>query len=153
MPANPKALTEEFLRLLGFTGITIEEQPCDQGLTLSVQCEDAGRLIGRQGQTLSELQYLVNRMIFQADPDAPKVTLDIGNYRSQAREALVARAKAAAEKVRRWGDIVELEPMNSFDRFLVHQTLKDDPNVETHSVSIDGTTRKVIVLRPKRPAA
>jgi spoIIIJ-associated protein len=153
MPANAKALTEEFLRLLGFTPIAIEEQPYDQGVMLSIQCDDAARLIGRQGQTLGELQYLINRMIFQADPASPRVSLDAGNYRAAAREALVVKARAAAEKVRRWGDIVELEPMNGFDRYLVHQALKDDPQVETYSVAVDGSTRKAILLRPKRPQA
>jgi spoIIIJ-associated protein len=153
MPANAKTLTEEFLRLLGFTPVAIDEQPYDQGVMLSIQCEDASRLIGRQGQTLGELQYLINRMIFQADPASPKVSLDAGNYRAAARDALVARAKSAAEKVRRWGDIVELEPMNGFDRYLVHQALKDDPNVETHSVPVDGSTMKAILLRPKTTQA
>jgi len=150
MPADPKALTAEFLRLLGFPDLTIEEHADAEGVTLAIQGEDAARLIGRQGQTLAELQYLINRMIYQADPAAPKVSLDVANYRSAAREALVARARAAAEKVRRWGDILELEPMNAYDRYIVHQALKDDPEVETHSVPVDGSTKKVIVLRPRR---
>jgi spoIIIJ-associated protein len=149
MPANPKTITEEFLRLLGFPA-TVAEHRLDDGLLIDVQCEDAGRLIGRQGQTLSQLQYLINRMIYQVDHESPKVTLDVGNYRSQARETLVAKAKEAAEKVRRWGDIVELEPMNAFDRRIVHNALKDDPTVETHSVAVDGTIKKAILLRPKR---
>lgn len=150
MSANPKALTEEFLRLLGFTHVTVTEQTVPEGVLLSVQCDNASRLIGRQGQTLAEFQYLINRLIYHADPDAPKVTLDVGNYRAAAREALLARARAAAEKVRRWGDIIELEPMNAYDRYLVHQALKDDPDVETHSVAVDGSTLKVILLRPRR---
>ncbi|MGD0536700.1 MAG: R3H domain-containing nucleic acid-binding protein [Verrucomicrobiota bacterium] len=148
MPANAKTITEEFLRHLGFEA-TIEEHPLDEGLLLDLQCEDAGRLIGRQGQTLAEIQYLINRLIFQQDKTSPKVTLDVGGYRSQAREALVKRALEAAEKVRRWGDIVELEPMNAFDRRIVHNALRDDPSVETHSVEAAGTTKKVILLRPK----
>ncbi len=151
MPANPKVITEEFLQLLGFNA-KVEEKPFDDGLLLDIVCDDAGRLIGRQGQTLSELQYLVNRMIFQQDPDSPKVTLDVAGYRSQAREALILKAKEAAEKVRRWGDIVELEPMNAFDRRIVHHALKDDPGVETHSVEVDGTSKKAILLRPKHSA-
>lgn len=150
MSANAKAITEEFLRRLGFEP-TVREEAVDQGVLLAIECEDAGRLIGRQGQTLAELQYLINRMIYQADPDSPKVTLDVANYRSQAREALVKKAQEAAEKVRRWGDIVELEPMNAFDRYVVHQTLKDDPTVATHSVAVDGTTKKAILLRPRQP--
>lgn len=148
MPANAIALTEEFLRLLGFPA-TAETHSFDDGMLIDIKCDDAGRLIGRQGQTLSELQYLVNRLIFQQDKDHPKVTLDIGGYRSQAREALLQRAREAAEKVRRWGDIVELEPMNAFDRRIVHNALKDDPGVETHSVEVEGTTKKVILLRPR----
>ena len=61
----------------------------------------------------------------------------------------VKKAKDAAEKVRRWGDVVELEPMNAFDRRIVHQALRDDPGVETHSVEVEGTEKKAILLRPK----
>jgi len=106
-------------------------------------------LIGRQGQTLSDLQYITNRLIFQHDSSAPKVTVDVAGYRTQAREALVKKAKEAAEKVRRWGDVVELEPMSAFDRRVIHQTLKDDPGIETQSVSVDGTEKKAMLLRPK----
>jgi len=78
------------------------------------------------------------------------VMVDVGGYRSQAREALVKKAKEAAEKVRRWGDAVELEPLNAFDRRIVHQALRDDPDIETHSVEVDGTEKKVLLLRPKK---
>jgi spoIIIJ-associated protein len=148
MSAQPKATLEELLRLLGFSA-TIEEHMMEEGLLLDVKSDDSGRLIGRQGQTLSELQYILNRLLFHLDGSAPKVTVDVGGYRAQAREALVKKAKDAAEKVRRWGDIVELEPMNAFERRIVHNALKDDPTVETHSVEVDGTTRKAILLRPK----
>jgi spoIIIJ-associated protein len=149
MPVDARALTEEFVKLLGFEA-TVTEQHIQDGVLIDIQCDDPGRLIGRQGQTLSQLQYLINRMIYQKDPTASKVTLDVGNYRANAREVLVAKAKEAAEKVRRWGDIVELEPMNAFDRRIVHNALKDDPTVETHSVPVEGTTKKAILLRPKR---
>lgn len=149
MPVDARALTEEFVRLLGFNA-TVTEYRVDEAIFIDIQCDDPGRLIGRQGQTLSQLQYLINRMIYQKDPTARKVTLDVGGYRAQAREALVAKAKEAAEKVRRWGDIVELEPMNAFDRWVVHNALKNDPTVETHSVPVEGTTKKAILLRPKR---
>src|SRR3954469_15085806 len=148
MPAEPKATLEKLLTLLGFEA-TVTEQNVDDGLLLDVQTSDPGRLIGRQGQTLSELQYITNRMIFKLDPDSPKVTLDVGNYRSQQRDSLIQKAKDAAEKVRRWGDIVELEPLNAFDRRIVHNALKDDPTIETHSVEVEGTDKKAILLRPK----
>ena len=148
MSVNPKTTLEEMLRLLGFEA-TVEEHSLDDGLLLDVKADDSGRLIGRQGQTLSDLQYLLNRILFQRDNTAPKVTVDVGNYRSQARDALLKKAKDAAEKVRRWGDVVELEPLNAFERRIVHNALKDDPDVETHSVEVEGTSKKAILLRPK----
>ena len=148
MSSQPKAILEKLLQLMGFEP-TVEEHAMDDGLLLDVKTDDPGRLIGRQGQTLSELQYITNRLLFREDQNAPKVTVDVGGYRSEAREALVRKAKEAAEKVRRWGDIVELEPLNAFDRRIVHNALKDDPSVETHSVEVDGTDKKAILLRPK----
>ena len=149
MPAaEPKAILERMLSDLGFE-ITVEEHHLDDGLLLDVKTDDSGRLIGRQGQTLADLQYILNRLLFQHDPGSPKVTVDVGGYRSQAREALVKKAKEAAEKVRRWGDVVELEPLNAFDRRIIHNALKDDPGVETHSVEVEGTDKKAVLLRPK----
>lgn len=148
MPAQPKATLEKILELLGFN-VTVEEHTLEEGLLLDVKTDDSGRLIGRQGQTLSDLQYVTNRLLFQQDANAPKIMVDVSGYRAQAREALVKKAKDAAEKVRRWGDVVELEPMTAFDRRIVHQALKDDPGVETYSVEVEGTEKKAILLRPK----
>ena len=97
MSAQPKATLEKLLALLGFPA-TIEEHPMDDSLLLDVKTEDSGRLIGRQGQTLSDLQYITNRLLFQQDSTAPKVMVDVGGYRAQAREALVQKAQEAAEK-------------------------------------------------------
>jgi len=148
MPAQPKETLEKILASLGFQA-AVEEHTLEEGLLLDVKTEDAGRLIGRQGQTLADLQYIANRLLFQQDPNAPKILVDVGGYRAQAREALVKKAKEAAEKVRRWGDAVELQPLNAFDRRIVHQALKDDPDVETHSVEVEGSDKKAILLRPR----
>ena len=149
MPAQPKATLEKLLELLGIPA-TVEEHPLDDSILLDVKSEDSGRLIGRQGQTLSDLQYLTNRILFQQDKNAPKITVDVAGYRFQQRDALVKKAKEAAEKVRRWGDVVELEPLSAFDRRIVHAAIKDDPDIETHSVEAEGTDKKVVLLRPKR---
>src|SRR5579859_3799992 len=149
MSAQPKAILEQLLQLLGFTA-TVEEHALEDGLLLDVKTEDSGRLIGRQGQTLSDLQYITNRLLFQQDQSCPKVMVDVGGYRAQAREALVKKAKDAAEKVRRWGDVVEMEPLSAFDRRIVHNAIKDDPDIETHSVEVEGTDKKVVLFRPKR---
>ena len=148
MPAQPKATLEKLLELLGFSA-TVEEHKLEDDLLLDVKTEDSGRLIGRQGQTLSDLQYITNRLLFQQDARVPKVMVDVSGYRAQAREALVKKAKDAAEKVRRWGDVVELEPMSAFDRRIIHHALKTDPDIETQSVEVEGTEKKAMLLRPK----
>ena len=148
MPAEPKETLGTLLHHLGFDA-TVEVHHLEEGILLDVKTEDSGRLIGRQGQTLSDLQYITNRLLFQQDSSAPKIMVDVSGYRAQAREALVKKAKEAAEKVRRWGDVVELEPLSAFDRRIIHQALKDDPSIETHSVEVQGTDKKAILLRPK----
>lgn len=145
MAAQPTETLLKLLQLLGFEAKV--EEHVDDGLLLDVIAEDSGRLIGRQGQTLADLQYILNRILFQQDLTAPKVTVDVGGYRLEAREVLIKKAQEAAEKVRRWGDVVELEPLCAFDRRIVHHALKDDPDITTQSVEVDGTNKKAMVLR------
>ena len=149
MSAQPKEVLGKILALLDFPA-TVEEHKLDGDLLLEVKMEDSGRLIGRQGQTLADLQYITNRIVFQQDATSPKVMVDVGGYRLQAREALMKKAQEAADKVRRWGEPVELEALGSFDRRIIHHAFKDDPDVETHSVEVDGTDKKVLLLRPRR---
>ena len=150
MSTIPKSILENLLNRLGFDA-TVEETPMDDGSLLNVNTEDdPGRLIGRQGRTLSDLQYLTNRLLIVQDKEAPKVTVDVGNYRTENRESLVKQAQAAAEKARRWGEVVELNPMNAFDRRIVHQTLADVEDVTTESIEIEDTNNKVILVRPKK---
>ena len=78
MNAKPKETLEGLLNSLGFSA-SVAETHMDDNIFLEIQTEDPGRLIGRQGQTLSQLQYVVNRLLFRQDRDVPKVTLDVGN--------------------------------------------------------------------------
>lgn len=149
----PKETLLQMLHHLGFDDAQVEELDLEGQLMLDVKTDDPGRLIGRQGATLGDLQYLLNRIIHRGDESTPRIVLDVGGYRRQAREQLIKRAKEGAEKVRRWGDILELEPMNAYDRRIVHQALKDDPDIETHSVEVEGSEKKVILLRPRRHPA
>ena len=146
---DPKALLSSILKNLGFD-VTIEEKEKDGSKVLDLQApDDSGRLIGRKGQTLFDLQYILNRLLFQSDKNAEKVQIDVAGYRFDEQDKLADKAKKAAEQVRRWGDIVELEPMNSYDRRIIHNSLKDDPDIETQSVEVDGIHDKAIILRPK----
>ena len=146
MSSSAKDILENMLTRLGFDA-AVEETPMDSGSLLNVKTEDdPGRLIGRQGRTLSDLQYLTNRLLIVQDKEAPKVTVDVGNYRTESRDGLIEKAKAAAEKARRWGEVVELDPLNAFDRRVVHQTLQDVEDVSTESIEVEGTANKVILI-------
>lgn len=150
MSTLPKNILENLLTRLGFEA-TIEETEMETGSLLNVKTEDdPGRLIGRQGRTLSDLQYLTNRLLIVQDKEAPKVTVDVGNYRTENTENLVKTAKEAAEKTRRWGEVVELAPMNAYDRRVVHQALTEVEDVTTESIEVEDTNNKVILVRPKR---
>ena len=150
MSTLPKNILENLLTRLGFEA-TIVETEMETGSLLNVKTEDdPARLIGRQGRTLSDLQYLTNRLLIVQDKEAPKVTVDVGNYRTESRDGLIEKAKAAAEKARRWGEVVELDPLNAFDRRVVHQTLQDVEDVSTESIEVEGTANKVILIRPVR---
>ena len=148
MNARPKETLEEMLRLLGFQA-TIDIKDIDDGIRLEIQTDDPGRLIGKQGQTLSQLQYILNRLLYRQDNSMPRVILDVGNYRNKSRQTIVDQAMDAAAKARRYNDIVEMKPMTAFERRIVHNALKDHEHVESKSVEIEGTTKKVIILRPK----
>ena len=149
MSSKPKSILENMLNHLGFDA-SVEETALDSGSLLNVKTEDdPGRLIGRQGRTLSDLQYLTNRLLIEQDDEAPKVMVDVGNYRTENREELVKKAKAAAEKARRWGEVVEMEPMNAFDRRVVHQALEEAEDVTTESIEVEDTNKKMILVRPK----
>ena len=109
---DPKNLLESLLDKLGFD-VTIEEKEKDDSKILDIQApDDSGRLIGRKGQTLFDLQYILNRMLFQNNENAEKVQIDVGGYRFDEEDKLAEKARKAAEQVRRWGDIVELERCN-----------------------------------------
>src|SRR5687768_18552415 len=104
MPVEPKEILEDLLHHLGFqTTVTRHELEDGGGSVLEIETDDPGRLIGRQGQTLSELQYITNRILFRRDPSLPKVTVDVGGYRGQAREALVKKARSEERRVGKEG--------------------------------------------------
>ena len=100
---DPKALLESILKNLGFE-FSIEEKDRDGSKVLDIQApDDSGRLIGRKGQTLFDLQYIINRILFQMDENAEKVMIDVAGYRFSEQDKLVEKALKSADQVRRWG--------------------------------------------------
>ena len=156
----------DLLTLLGLEDTEIEarvpETPGDgegrvtQIFDVSGMTEDAsdelGLLIGRRGETLGSLQYLLNVMVGRNYDDQNMVFgVDVEGYRRRREESLVEMARRVAEDVRETGDVITLEPMPAAERRIIHLTLSEEPGVVTESVG-RGSDRQVEVM-PGEPGA
>ena len=117
------------------------------GPIIDLAGEDSGLLIGRRGQTLQALQFLVN-LIVRKQFDGVRVVLDVENYRQRREASLREMATKIAERVAQTNRSITLEPMPPADRRIIHTTLTDHPSVATESTG-EGEGRKV-TIRPKR---
>lgn len=116
-------------------------------LTINLSGEDMGVLIGRRGQTLDSLQYLVSLVVNKQTDGYLRVKLDTENYRERRKETLELLAKNIAYKVRRTRHSVSLEPMNPYERRIIHATLQNDRYVVTRSEGEDPYRHVVISLK------
>lgn len=116
----------------------------DGALYVDMKGENMGILIGKRGQTLDSLQYLANRVANKHQSGYVRVKLDTENYRARREETLKHLAKNIAHKVKRNRRPVILEPMNPYERRIIHSTLQSDPYVTTHSEG-EEPYRKVVV--------
>ncbi len=110
--------------------------------------ENSGLLIGREGQTLSAVQYLANRMMASKWPDPVKIQIDTGDYRERQDENLRQLAQHLAEKAKSQGKSQSTKPLSSYHRRLVHLALQDDEEISTRSKG-EGPLKRVLIL-PKR---
>ncbi len=152
---TPKELLDTMLGYLGFV-TEIDEQRGEGGnLTLQIYTEESNRIIGRDGETLEAVQFLLNRLIQSKDKDAPKVIVDCEHYRSMREDRIVQRVRELAERVRISGRSLQLEPMNSYERRIVHNAFKDDPDVATWSPNDSARIKQITLLKrqPKKEAA
>lgn len=149
---TPKELLDTILGYLGFV-VQIEEQKDEAGnLVLQIYTEESRRLIGRDGETLSAIQFLLNRLLQARDKDAPKIVVDVEHYRSMREDRIIERVRVLAERVRITGRSLQLEPMNSYERRIVHNAFKDDPEVATWSPSDSARIKQITLLKrhPKK---
>jgi spoIIIJ-associated protein len=114
-------------------------------IPLDIKGEDLGILIGRRGETLSALQYLVNLIVSRRLKSRVGVVVDVEGYRQRRYESLRSLARRLAEQVKSTGRSVTLEPMPPNERRIIHLELKDDPDVATQSIG-QGEERKIAIL-------
>ena len=121
----------------------------DDRISLRIETDDAGLLIGKQGQTLDALQYLVTKMLAKKSRRKVRIAIDVEAYRARHNEALAHLAQKYGEKVKKSGRPVILSPMNPYDRRIVHMALQGDKELKTMSRG-EGLYKKVVISPAKK---
>jgi spoIIIJ-associated protein len=116
-------------------------------LTVDLSGEEMGLLIGKRGQTLDSLQYLVSLVVNKGTKEYLRVKVDTENYRERRNKTLENLAKNMAFKVKRTRRSVTLEPMNPYERRVIHSALQNDSYVTTHSEGEEPYRKVVITLK------
>jgi len=148
---NPESIAESFIKEMGVAmGIVVDVETSlsEKQLDVTLTGENMGILIGKRGQTLDAIQYLVSLAINKGVAPYLNVVVDSENYRKRRREILEQLALNLAKKVKSTKRPVTLEPMNTFERRIIHATLQGDRQVTTHSEGTDPFRN--IVIAPKR---
>lgn len=128
---------------------TIDYSEEDKNMTINMEGPEMGILIGKRGQTLDSLQYLISLVVNKESDSYIKIKLDTENYRERRKATLENLARNLAYKVKRTRRPVTLEPMNPYERRVIHSALQGDRYVETHSEG-DEPYRKVVITLKKR---
>jgi spoIIIJ-associated protein len=150
MDDKAKEVLETILARLGVAAsVSCETKPPVEGgegvINLDVSGDDLGILIGRRGQTLSALQYVVRLILAHQTQARVPIVIDVEGYKQRRYEALQALAQRMAEQVKTKGRPFTLEPMLAYERRIIHLTLANDPDVTTESVG-EGESRKVVIV-------
>lgn len=143
-----ESFLNDTLKAMGMTVELVSSIDTDGALSVEMKGDNMGILIGKRGQTLDSLQYLANRVANKHQEGYVRVKLDTENYRARREETLKNLAKNIAYKVKRSKRAVSLEPMNPYERRIIHAALQSDPYVTTHSEG-DEPYRKVVVTLKK----
>ncbi len=148
---DPRDLGREALQRiidLVTTDATVSVQEGTARIFFKVNGGHAAILIGKHGQTLEAIQYIVEKIVNKQQKERVRIHIDIEGYLKNRRISLQKLAARMAEKVKRTGKPATIDPMNAHDRRIVHIALKDDSKVRTQSVG-EGFLRKLVIL-PKR---
>lgn len=128
--------------------VAIDVETIDNEMNINLSGSDMGVLIGKRGQTLDSLQYLTSIVVNKGQKEYIRVKVDTENYRSRRKETLENLAKNLAYKAKRTKNSVSLEPMNPYERRIIHSALQNDKYVTTHSEG-EEPYRKVIITPVK----
>ena len=137
----------DVMNAMGMDDVKVTSVVDEEGaLSINMEGSNMGILIGKRGQTLDSLQYLTNRVANKMQDGYVRVKLDTEDYRRRRKETLENLAKNIAHKVKRTRRSVSLEPMNPYERRIIHSALQSDPAVSTHSEGEEPYRRVVVTL-------
>lgn len=128
--------------------VTVDVAVNGDTLNVDFSGPDMGIVIGKRGETLDAIQHLTSLVVNRGDNDFVKISCDTENYREKRNEALASLARKLARKVAKTKRSTTLEPMNAYERRIIHATLQDDEYVTTYSVG-QGVNRKVVIALKK----
>ncbi len=138
------AYLKSILEGMGFTDVSVTAKEAKEDIFFEITCgEDNGNIIGRRGETLDALQYLTRLFVNKTD-NSKRVSLNVGDYRKRREETLRAVAKRQANRVLKYGRSSALEPMNPYERRIIHTAIQEIDGVTSHSVG-DGDRRRVVI--------
>ena len=141
----------DVMNAMGMDDVKVTSVVDEEGaLSINMEGSNMGILIGKRGQTLDSLQYLTNRVANKMQDGYVRVKLDTEDYRRRRKETLENLAKNIASKVKRTRKTVSLEPMNPYERRIIHSALQSDPAVSTHSEGEEPYRRVVVTLLRNR---
>lgn len=146
MSQTAKDTLDTMLGYLGFF-VEIQEQQRDGNTVLQIRTSEPERLIGSHQEVMDDLQYLVNRVTQACDPEAPRVVVDVEHHRLMRDDALVERMRHLAEAVRNTGRALQTEPLNAYDRRLVHNAFKDDSEIMTWSPPDQARIKRITLKK------
>lgn len=147
-----REITDTLLGYLGFV-VHLEDTGTDENPSFQIFTEDAELLIGRDGERLEDIQYLVNRILQIRRPSSPRVRIDIAHHRAMKEDQLIEHVRRMAERVRHTGRPMKLPPMNSYERRLIHNAFLEDPDVKTWSPEDKSRLKRITLMkRENQPA-
>ncbi len=147
---NAKAFISDILSAMGLD-VKVSAVFEENIVKIDLEGDNMGIVIGKRGDTLDSLQYLTSLVVNQSSEDYIKVSIDTENYREKRSEALVALSNRLAQKVAKTGKKFALEPMNPYERRIIHSNLQDSEDVTTFSVGQEPYRK--VVIAPKNPKA
>ncbi len=140
-------LNDMFAAMKMVVTVDVKYDEEEKNMDIDLSGDDMGVLIGKRGQTLDSVQYLVSLVVNKESEDYIRVKVDTENYRKRRKETLENRAKNIAYKVKRTKRSVSLEPMNPYERRIIHSALQNDKFVTTHSEGEDPYRHVVVTLK------